>query len=253
MPMHRCLLIAAFMFPVATHAADRPVKLQVPPPVAKGAAAMPLIANPADDAERRIDTAVQRLDGALRKAIAGCRHDGGKDADWERSIDVPMRGPGFISYVITDTTFCGGAYPSTGTMAIVYDLRTGAPVDWTRLLPPALTGTVALQAGQDGTKMVTLSSKPLYAAFLAGYDKNHAKADDAECRDAVRQDDSPAMMAWPDAKQGGLAVQFDLIHAVEACADPVVIPVATLRAAGAAPTLLDAITSNAPPSVRGKG
>jgi hypothetical protein len=85
--------------------------------------------------------------------------------------------------------------------------------------------------------------------YLAGYDRairmpeaNIDKTDREGCKDAVRENaDSPAMMVWLDAKQGGLAVQFDLAHALQACAAPVVIPVATLRADGASPALLNAI------------
>ena len=226
----------------SAHAADRAVHLQVPPPLAEDAAAMPQIADPADDAEQRINTAVQRLDATARKAIAGCKLPNGKPGDWERSVDVTMRGPRFLSYAITDNIYCGGAHPDVSTMAIVYDLRSGAPVDWTRLLPPALTGKLALQDGADGTKMVTLASKRLYALYRAGYPAEQSD----DCKDAVKSDDPPAMMAWLDAKAGGLVVQFDLAHVVQACAEPVTIPLATLRAEGARPDLLDAFAP-APP------
>ena len=43
------------------------------------------------------------------------------------------------------------------------------------------------------------------------------------------------------SKAGGLAVQFGLPHAVQACQAAVVIQVATLRAEGALPALVDAI------------
>ncbi len=48
-------------------------------------------------------------------------------------------------------------------------------------------------------------------------------------------------MVWLNAKEGGLAVQFDLIHAIQAYADEVVIPVATLRTEGTQAVLVDAI------------
>lgn len=49
------------------------------------------------------------------------------------------------------------------------------------------------------------------------------------------------MMAWLDAKVGGVAVQFDLPHVVQACADDVVIPTKTLREEGVQTVLIDAI------------
>jgi hypothetical protein len=133
-------------------------------------------------------------------------------------------------------------------MSIVYDLETGAPVDWTRLLPPLITGKVALAEGMDGTKMVTLASPLLFSLYLSGYDRairmpwNDITAEDlATCREAVQETDNPPVMVWLDAKSDGLAVQFDLRHAAQACAVPVVIPLAVLRANGANAALLDAI------------
>jgi Autotransporter beta-domain len=133
------------------------------------------------------------------------------------------RGPTFLSFVIKDMSFCGGPYPSIGTMAIVYDLQTGAPVDWTQLLPPSLTWKVELTAGMDGTRRVTLASPKLYALYLAGYDQaarmpgSDIAADDlANCKEAVQgAADPPAMMVWLDAKSGGLAVQYHLAQAVQ--------------------------------------
>ncbi|WP_244507488.1 hypothetical protein [Methylobacterium phyllostachyos] len=230
-------------------AADRLVVLKAMPDLRSGIAAMPQIDAPADDAERRINAALRALDGKVRKADQACRTEGGAHSGWTRTIQTPMRGPRFVSFAITDDVFCGGAHPDVGTMSIVYDMTTGAPVDWTTLLPPALTGKVALAEGSDGTKMVTLASQRLHALYLRFYRPkaggSKRDGDDSECRKAVAEkmfDDSPpAMMAWLDAKAGGLAVQFDLAHVVQACADAVVIPNAVLRSEGASPILTDAI------------
>jgi hypothetical protein len=247
-PVALAALLTALAVP--TQAADRAVRLQVPPEIGRGIAAMPQILDPADEAERRINTGLRRLDGSVRKAAAACKTEGGANSSWERSVDAPMRGPRFLSFAIVDNAFCGGAHPNVSTKAIVYDLSTGVPVDWTSLLPPALTGKVALATGADGTKMVTLASKRLHALYLKGYRPRTGdpKAVDAEaeCRDAVTNtgtDGPPAMMAWLDAKAGGLAVQFDLPHVVQACADAVVIPTATLRQEGAQSVLTDALNA----------
>jgi hypothetical protein len=232
-----------------SRAADRIVTLAVQPDVKPSIAAMPQIAAPVDDAERRINAALRRLDGAVRKAAQDCRVEGGSGSDWERTVRTPMRGPRFLSVEIVDSTFCGGAHPNVSTMAIVYDLTTGLPVDWTMLLPPGLTGKIALATGADGTKMVTLASSALHALYLKGYRRGapdpKSEAGDAECREAVADTSSgpPAMMVWLDAKTGGLAVQFDLAHVVQACADAVVIPTATLRREGAQPVLTDALAA----------
>lgn len=238
----------ALFFGMSAKASDRLLQLQDPPPVAKEAAAMPLIASPSDAAEQRINAALKGLDANLRKAIRDCKGQDGAPGDWVRKVEPTMQGPRYLSYVIRDMSFCGGPYPPSGTMSIVYDLKTGAPVDWKRLLPPSMTGKVALTEGMDGTKMVTLASPRLFSLYLSGYDRairmpgNDIAAEDiAGCQEAVRDEANPPMIVWLDAKSDGLAVQFDLIHAVQACAVPVVIPVAVLRADRANATLLDAI------------
>ena len=244
------LAAAALFLALPARASDSTLQLQNPPPVAKDAAAMPRIASPSDDAERRINAALKRLDANLSKAIRACRgKDSGSD-DWVRKVEPTMRGPRYLSYVIRDMSFCGAPYPPIGTMSIVYDLETGTPVDWTRLLPPSMTGKVGLTEGMDGTRIVTLASPRLFSLYLSGYDRairmpgNDIAAEDlATCREAVQDEANPPMMVWLDAKSGGLAVQFDLIHAVQVCALPVVIPVEVLRANGVNAALLDAIAA----------
>jgi hypothetical protein len=210
--------------------------------VGKDIAAMPQIADPADDAERRINAAVKRLDVSVGKAARAC-----KGGDWERSIDVPMRGPGFLSFAVTDSWMCeGAAHPDSATFSIVYDLVTGRPVDWTHLLPASLTGHVALEEQADGTKIVTLASKRLFELYMAGYGARQAPSGDLdECKQAlqgVATDGPPGMMVWLDAKGHGLAVEVvDLPRVVAACEEPVVIPAAVLRTEGAQPALLKAL------------
>jgi hypothetical protein len=235
------IAIGIVLFGQSIRAADRHVHLRVPPPVRANIASMPQIIDPADAAENRINAALNRLDATVRKAADDCKDMSGKPGDWERSIDVPMRGPGYISFVITDNVYCGGAHPNISTMSIVYDLQTGNPVDWTQLLPASLTGKVALQEGADGTRMVTLASQRLFDLYRAGYS---AANSDSDCQHAIEDSGRggpPAMMAWLDAKTGGLGVQFDLVHVVQACEMPIVIPLATLRAEGAQPALVDAV------------
>lgn len=123
--------LGAFLLAVAVPAwaADRSVTLKAPPDVMPGIAAMPQIDAPVDEAERRINAALKRLDGSVRKAAKHCTVEAGKAGDWGRSVEAPMRGPGFVSFVVHDGVFCGGAHPNSSTMSIVYNLKTGAPVD----------------------------------------------------------------------------------------------------------------------------
>jgi len=213
-------------------AAERIVKIQTPPALGQDRDAYPRIVAPADEAEQRINAAVAQLDARLVKAVAECKKNGGKDAEWSRTIEVTMRGPRYLSYSITDNASCGGAHPEIGDTAIVYDLTTGAPVDWSKLLPPQLVGVVALDQTMDGTKMVTLQSKRLYELYMQQY-RQGSRADDKDCIEAMQEagaDGPPAMTPYLDAKTGGLGLVFDVAHAVEACADPLVLPLGALRA-----------------------
>jgi hypothetical protein len=232
------MLLAWICATAPAWAADRAVSLTVPPPVQKDIASMPQIADPTDDAERRINDALKRLDRNVLKAAKDC-----KGGDWQRTVAAPMRGPGFLSLTVTDAVYCeGNAHPNASTFSIVYDLATGRPVDWTKLLPASLTGTVALEEQADGTKIVTLATKRLFALYMAGYEAAAgSRSDLADCKEALQAtatDAPPGMMVWLDAKAGGLAVQVGLPHAVAACEEPVVIPAATLRKEGAQASLL---------------
>jgi len=92
--------------------------------------------------------------------------------------------------------------------------------------------------------VVTLTSARLFALYQRGYNVGPEDADNKECRDAIKAegDDGPVpMMAWLDAKEGGLAFQFDLPHVEEACSEPVVIPLQTLQREGASPRLINAL------------
>jgi hypothetical protein len=236
------VLLASICATVPAVAADRAISLVTPPPVGENIAAMPQIANPVDDAERRINAALKRLDANVRKASKACAGDG-----WERSVEAPMAGPGFLSLTVTDSVFCeGDAHPDSGTFSIVYDLATGKPVDWAQLLPASLTGKQSLEEQGDGTKIVVLASARLFELYMAGYRAGEAPSDDLEeCREALRitaseSDGLPGMMVWLDAKQGGLAVLVGVAHVVKACEEEVVIPAATLRTEGARPALLKA-------------
>jgi hypothetical protein len=221
-------------------AADRAVSLTTPAPVRGNIAAMPQIADPKDAAERAINAALQRLDAKVAKAADDC-----KGGDWTRVVEVPMRGPGFLSLVITDSYDCEGtAHPDAATASIVYSLVSGKPVDWARLLPQQLIGHQEL-VDEGGAKFVTLASKALFALYMDGYTDGGASGDAlAQCREAIKgAGDPPPANVWLDATSAGLAVEIELPHALAACEDVVVIPAAFLRAQGAQPAMVKALTA----------
>lgn len=244
------LALPLALLPLRPWAADRTVALRASPRIASEIDATPRIADPRDEAERRINQALQRLDGVARKAWTECREQvgGGRTASWERTVKTPMRGPGFLSVVVTESAYCGGAYPNNGTWTVVYDLRTGRPVDWKALLLPALTGRLSLATAQDGTRTVQLASPQLWELYRTGWTRQDPqRAADAECKRVIEdaaQGGPPGLAAWPDAEQGGLVLLLDdLLHAAQACGGTVLVPLATLRQEGASTDLLRALAA----------
>ena len=113
---------------------------------------------------------------------------------------------------------------------MVFDLRSGRPPDWSRLLPPSLTGDAVVDTAGDGTPVGLVRS----AALLQ-------RARDAaapECAD-VLDADSGRFMLWPEAGQM-TAMVFGLPHAVLGCANELYLSRAELRSVGGA-SLADTI------------
>jgi hypothetical protein len=223
-------------------AAEAPVQLKPSPEIAKGIAAFPrLVAAPDDKASQRINQALDKRDASARKMQKDCLANVAKpsDADYERVIWVTMRGPFYLSFLASDNADCGGAHPSTSQMALVYDLASGAPVNWQKLLPKAMVQATSTDTVVDGTVVGFVTSKTLQSLWL----KAEAAANpiDPDCKDAVN-DPKLTLSLYPDAKAGGLAVQpGDFVHVIAACADTNVIPTAILRPLGVDAALLDAI------------
>ncbi len=146
-------------------------------------------------------------------------------ADWSRTIEVTMEGPRFLSLVVSDETFCGGPHPNGEVIAMVFDMTTGAPVDWTKM--------VAKSAGASANSAVG-------TLVLPALQKMNLAAADADCKD-VFQDPQPFQM-WPDAKRGTLVAQpCDLPHAVQACANKIDLTMDEARKLGFDESLLTAI------------
>lgn len=242
-----CFMLACFMLAAslaagsARSAEPDTVRLAVQPGLGAGLAAFPRIAAPEGPASQRINQALTAADARLRTAAEDCDTSSAsadpKDAGWQRSVTVAMRGPGYLALVASDDLFCGGAHPDTDSFALAYDVRTGAPLNWERLLPKALAGKATLDSAADGTRLGVMASPALKALYLK------LSKPDADCTSAL-QDTDLQFMLWPDAAREGVAMQpSGLPHVIAACGTDAVIPLATLRTLGVEPALLDAITA----------
>lgn len=77
------------------------------------------------------------------KDVRQTLHKGDVDNwNWERDIDVTLRGPHYLSLLAVDSSMCDGPHPLDDEIALTYDLTTGSPVNWMSLLPKEATGKV---------------------------------------------------------------------------------------------------------------
>jgi hypothetical protein len=224
-------LIVAVILPTSAADAAQPAVLKRSPPLRRGVAAFPrLVVRPGDRAAARINRSLKEADQA---AVVG------KCDDYRRRVRVTMRGPRYASFFSSDDWFCGGAYPDNSEKALVYDLATGAPANWEKILTPALVEkTATVQGGNDSDPVLVVSSVlwKLYA--------QRAQQTNKDCA-SVFADPEPlgtALMVWPDAEADGLVLRvWDWPHVVKACAVPITLALSELRKLGLQSSFVDAI------------
>ena len=221
-------LVLVLVLATGTSAAE-PVRLAR----ATSASAFPRIAAPQTPATAKINAALTRLDRRWAGFVRECRA-GGKDNEATRRIEATMAGPRVLSLVANDEESCGGAHPDNSTLALVYDLSTGRPVDWRQMLGPRLVAYTNTDTVIDGTTIGMIGSKALRDVYV------RARKPDKDCAD-VLTDPGLNFVAWLDGKRHGLAIQPVLPHVVAACGDDVTVPLPDLRRLGADPALTSAL------------
>ncbi len=237
--------VCAWVLVAASASAQTLVRLLPQPGIAAGVAAFPRLA-PGGPSAAFINDALSAADARVRAAAADC--SGGLAASnpspgrhaWTRRVTVAMRGIRYLTLIAEDDADCGGLYPNADRFALVYDLQTGRPPNWSRLLPKALARSVSVETGMDETPVGMVDGPTLKSLYLAAARVAAAKVD-ARCMESLQQMAGPFAL-WPDARQGGLvAPPSRLPHAMAACGVPALLSVAALRSQGVQPALLDAI------------
>ncbi len=248
--MKTAIVLFAFLMPgsLALAQAQDSVSLEPMKQLRRGVDAWPLIDHASTPAEQHVNALLNRLNksmaGSLKDCDANYRDSAkqldqpltGKSAvghDWERTIMVTMTGPRFLSIVAIDGfVFCGGAHPDSDTLAMVFDLTTGKPVNWMNFIAKSANASAYSDSNSDGTTVGALIVPALRVMTLAKADK--------ECKDAFRNPQSYQL--WPDAKSGMLTAEpFGLPHVVAACADDLALTPNEARKVGFDETLLSAI------------
>ncbi len=214
----------------------------------KGVDAWPLIENADSSTARRVNATLMQMNRKLKSTLRECDthylmwaklvdlKSTGKASpayDWERKVKVTMAGPHYLSIVATDDfVFCGGAHPDSDRNAMVFDMTTGALVDWSALVAKSAGASSERGSGLDGATASRL--------FFPALEKINASRADAECKDAFWLPQS--FLIWPDADKGGLIVQeADLPHVVQACANEIDLTLEQARKLGFDESLLTAI------------
>jgi hypothetical protein len=141
--------------------ADEPVRLKQAPPLAKGVAAFPhLVAGASRSATARINRALTAAEQGV-----GCVDQSGRNTDWSRSTFATMRGARYLSLLAHDDFYCGGPYPDTDQIVLVFDLRTGAPINWKRFFPAGFIDAASPGPGGGDSQPITVSSRALWKLY----------------------------------------------------------------------------------------
>jgi hypothetical protein len=223
---------AAAPTPTATSAAT--LGVQNPPALGEGFAAMPRFNGGEASAVAKINAAMAKLDATNKEGLTSCTdmpHNG-----QSQEVSVPLNGPDLLQVDARYESDCG-AYPSSGTNAYVFDLKTGELVDWSKLIPGA-----AIRSGEPDHDFYTntFSSKALQARVVAAA-KTQTDADFLRDCVPVLQESELSFTAAINTETHTLDVTPDLAHAVQACGDSLKLGADELRALNADPRLIAAL------------
>ena len=186
---------------------------------------------------RAINADLDAIDAASRENAAACEGGG-----YSRTITQPMTGPGYVSYWISDDYECGGPYPSTGQIAVTYDLATGRRVDWTKAMPAWGLSADSLEDMPAGSVAILHS-----AAMADWYSRKMLASTDqewlADCREVFTPEalNGGGFKVWADAGNAGVSVAPELPHVVQACGEQASLSADDMRAAGVVPAMIEAL------------
>jgi hypothetical protein len=229
---HGFCLGAVLFLPVNWSVAQKPLKLMSRPQIQKGVDALPRIAAP-NAAEAKINAALDRQDLWARKAAEGCSEP---DMFWERTVEVTKRGPALLSVFVSESADCGGVHPYNEFFPLVYDLRTGDAVKWSKVFPKERIEEVNSELSDD-MPMTIVRSKDLQAFYVAHYQSR------ADC---TKEDvaEMTQFLLYPDEKANALEIfPTGLPQVSRVCADSLSLDAKTLASLGVSQQWRDAILS----------
>ena len=198
----------------------------------------------------RLNAELDRLDATAVADAGECGQtaDSQEGDGWTRSITRPMTGPAYLTLREHLEIFCGGAYPSTSQTPITWDLSTGERVNWVALLPGLGLAQDQPEPGMPADYVYSVRSPRLEALYER---KMLTEATDAEWREQCQDVWTPkasdelgqGFRVWADAEHGGVAIDADYAHVVQACGGTVYLTADEMREAGAPAALIDALAA----------
>jgi hypothetical protein len=155
-----------------------------------------------------------------------------------------MVGPRYLSLeVIEEVELCPGpvARVHDSRFGLVYDLKSGRPVDWSTLLPTSWITSVSIDQALDGTRVGLISSSLLRGMFLQSIAQSEANNSGwwKHC-EPVLTDPSLRFVVVAEADTDGLLF-MPWVPPRTNCEEFLRIPTKKLRAEGVSPTLVSAI------------
>ena len=140
-----------------------------------------------------------------------------KDKDsFYTAIEVTYISRRFLSLSVNGSYYCGGAYPvNDAASPITMDLTHGVEVDWKKSFKPGFLSVANAKTGE--TRLGKLAG-----LYRARYAKIRTGKDDQECRDEMGSEEFLDVSLWLDRAQGGLVIEPQLAHVVQACEELVV-------------------------------
>ena len=247
--MYEVVWIAVLISGAAFHAVSQDAKVQLSPitQIRNGVQAWPLIINPRNEAERRINRHLAELNTMLSRSLEDCdanyrtaMGDRPKPQDkdeegaelWTQEVKVTMVGPIFLSLVATSEFYCGGAHPYGFTSAAVFDLRTGELADPLKWFQPSVKVSISDEGENSAALEKSLSVPRLLTAYR---DATHHECDD-------QYPDDQSFLVWPDERSGKVVIQADrLSGCCEACGIEAGLTMELARELGFSETFLQSI------------
>jgi len=165
----------------------------------------------------RVNTDLENELRLRRLRAAGCLFEGQlfSGGQWEEKTRVALFSRNLLSIVHDAMWYCGGAYPDGGSEPLMYNLKTGRPLEM---------GDVFARASKDSAKSGQVAEGPVHKALLALYLQHHGRSEKG-CENVF--DDRPPLTFYFDEK--GISLEPELAHAIRGCGAAIVVPYGELH------------------------